>query len=83
MTVDVKYAADIESTISKSYILWPGEEIALSLQPKSGKLTLDISVRQDVPLIGGLHLSREIDIKPDKRREIEYGVLPGMTPSPP
>ena len=76
--VDVRYAADIESTISKTYILWPGEELALSFQPKSGKLTLDISVKQDLLLIGGLHFSREIDIKPGERREIEYSVLPGV-----
>jgi len=72
------YTADVDFRLDKTAVWIPGEEVTATYTAAGGRLRLNLSIPQGVPLVGGRSVSYELDLPPGAGNAARLELAPGV-----
>jgi len=76
VNLTVTYAAEVEVSTDKTWVLLPGEEVELRCRTSGGNLTLQLIFPQGFPGLGGRVWRYQIPLNPGEVYKTEFEVAP-------
>ncbi len=78
INITVTYAAEVEISTDKSWVLLPGEEVELRCKASGGNLTLQLVFPQKFPGLGGKVWRHTMPLNPGEVYRAEFEAAPGI-----
>lgn len=78
VNITVTYAAEVEVSTDKTWVLLPGEEVELRCRASGGNLTLQLVFPQKFPGLGGKVWRHTMPLNPGEVYRAEFEAAPGV-----